>query len=198
MVFLYADGCITSKCVKIELQANDKEHINKFLTAIEAYDKKLRYRKDVNSYQAYVNSVKMVNDLQRLGCTAKKTFTLRFPTVNQVPKKMQHHFMRGYFDGDGCVYLRNNINGVNRFTVVGNINFITEYKNILFDNIDKKNNVLFENTSSQKIKTLALGGNSQLNKIYKFLYKNATIYLNRKKEKFEMINGRLKTSSQKS
>mgnify|MGYP000177523872 CR=1 FL=1 len=196
--FLYADGCITSKCVKIELQANDKEHINKFLTAIEAYDKKLRYRKDVNSYQAYVNSVKMVNDLQRLGCTAKKTFTLRFPTVNQVPKKMQHHFMRGYFDGDGCVYLRNNINGVNRFTVVGNINFITEYKNILFDNIDKKNNVLFENTSSQKIKTLALGGNSQLNKIYKFLYKNATIYLNRKKEKFEMINGRLKTSSQKS
>lgn len=95
--FLYADGCITSKCVKIELQANDKEHINKFLTAIEAYDKKLRYRKDVNSYQAYVNSVKMVNDLQRLGCTAKKTFTLRFPTVNQVPKKNATSFYAWVF-----------------------------------------------------------------------------------------------------
>lgn len=39
----------------------------------------------------------------------------------------------------------------------------------------------------------------QVSKIYKFLYKDANIYLSRKKEKFELISSRLKTKeSQKS
>lgn len=196
--FLCADGCITDKMIKLELQASDKHHIEKFLIAVNAKNKKLKYRKDVNSYLTYLNSVKMVDDLKGLGCTPRKTFVLKFPTAEQVPLPLLNHFMRGYFDGDGCVYVRSKVSGVNRFTVTGNINFILEYKKNLFNAIDKHNDVLLQNTASAEIKTLALGGNTQIKKIYDFLYMNATIYLERKKEKFEIINGRLKTSSQKS
>ena len=46
-----------------------------------------------------------------------KTFTLRFPTENQVPKELLRHFIRGYFDGDGCVSFY-----TNRKTVM--VNFV--------------------------------------------------------------------------
>ena len=192
--FLYADGCITHKEVRLELQAKDLLHLKKFLTAINAFTKEPRYRKETNSYLIYLNSKKMINDLIELGCMQRKTFLIQFPTEDQVPDVFIRHFMRGYFDGDGCIYVRKNNSGVNLFSVTGTETFIDSYK----IKIEKKNNVKLRQTASKEIKTLELGGNNQIKKIYEFLYRDATIYLNRKKEKFEIINGRLETNSQKS
>jgi intein-encoded DNA endonuclease-like protein len=41
-------------------------------------------------------------DLVHLGFTQTKSSTLTFPTV---PKQYQADFVRGYFDGDGCMYV---------------------------------------------------------------------------------------------
>lgn len=102
--------------------------------------------------------------------------------------------MRGYFDGDGCIYKRSKITGVNVFTVVGNKNFINEYKNILFKKINKKNDVKLRYCpTNPDIASLFLGGNKQIEKIYNFLYNNANIYLERKKNKFEEIIGQPKS-----
>ena len=53
-------------------------------------------------------------------------------------------------------------------------------------------------SSSEGIEHLELGGNKQIEKIYNFLYEDATVFLERKKEIFKMILGRSETSSQKS
>ena len=42
----------------------------------------------------------MYEDLIRLGVTPRKSLTLKFP---KIPIKLVNHFIRGYFDGDGCV-----------------------------------------------------------------------------------------------
>ena len=34
--FLYADGCVTPNTVRVELQASDKKHIEKFREAVQA------------------------------------------------------------------------------------------------------------------------------------------------------------------
>jgi len=54
----------------------------------------------------------MVNDLERLGCISNKSLILKFPTIDQVSEEFIPHFLRGYFDGDGTVFMSANTNGV--------------------------------------------------------------------------------------
>ena len=44
----------------------------------------------------------MYDDLLGLGMYPCKSLTVKFP---QIPLKALPHFVRGYFDGDGCVHL---------------------------------------------------------------------------------------------
>ena len=50
-----------------------------------------------------LTSEKTVNDLIDKGCFRNKTKILKFPTEDQVPKHLIHHFIRGYIDGDGSI-----------------------------------------------------------------------------------------------
>lgn len=54
-------------------------------------------------YRLQIGSKEWFLDLLELGFTQHKSTTLHFPTV---PLKHQGHFIRGYFDGDGCVYFK--------------------------------------------------------------------------------------------
>ncbi|MFZ3044035.1 MAG: LAGLIDADG family homing endonuclease [Minisyncoccia bacterium] len=54
-------------------------------------------------YRIQIGSKEWFADLTHLGFTQHKSNTLRFP---EVPKKYLGDFIRGYFDGDGCVYLK--------------------------------------------------------------------------------------------
>lgn len=192
--FLYADGCITENEVRLELKLNDEDHLNKMKKSLNGEAIPIFHRKDIKSSLVVFSSLDMVNDLKRLGCIQRKTFELDFPTYSQVPKKLLHHFMRGYFDGDGCIYLSKKISGTNLFTVIGCKKFITKYKEVLCESISKENTnkLHIPQNCNKGIASFFLGGNIQIYKIYKFLYKDATIFLDRKKEKFEKIIGRLK------
>ncbi len=46
----------------------------------------------------------MCNDLIGHGATIRKSLTLTFPT--HLDEKLIKHFLRGYFDGDGCINYR--------------------------------------------------------------------------------------------
>jgi len=53
-------------------------------------------------YRLQIGSKEWFTDLSRLGFTQAKSNTLQFPII---PKAYTGDFVRGYFDGDGCVYL---------------------------------------------------------------------------------------------
>jgi len=55
------------------------------------------------SYRLQIGSKEWFSDLQKLGFTQNKSNTLRFP---RVPSEYLTDFVRGYFDGDGCVYFK--------------------------------------------------------------------------------------------
>ncbi len=197
--FLYADGCISKDAVKLSLQSSDLQHLLKFRDALGGFDKEPVYREHPSSYTIYFNSKKMIQDLQRLGCTKRKTYTLRFPSLCQVPRNLIHHFMRGYFDGDGCVHFHPKIKSSSIVSVVGNTYFIRKYQEMLYKGIKKTTTTAIKPCKeSPGIASFFIGGNQQVKKIYNFFYKDATVFLERKKEKFEIVIGRLKTSSQKS
>ena len=68
-------------------------------------------------------------DLENLGMVANKSLILAFPTF--ISKELMPHFIRGYFDGDGCVWEgKPKIDSKGRyihnvkFTFTGNFDFI--------------------------------------------------------------------------
>ncbi|OGZ98629.1 MAG: hypothetical protein A3C07_00020 [Candidatus Sungbacteria bacterium RIFCSPHIGHO2_02_FULL_47_11] len=54
-------------------------------------------------YQLQLGSKEMFADLIRLGLTPRKSKRMKLPAI---PDELFRHFVRGYFDGDGCVYFK--------------------------------------------------------------------------------------------
>ncbi len=140
-------------------------------------------------YRLQIGSKMMFNDLIELGLTPNKSKTIRLP---KIPKLYFNHFLRGYFDGDGCIsfgfYKRKNRNSDNfiittRFSS-GNILFlkdlwkkIKENVNIQGGGINKKKKGGFD---------LVFSIRDSL-KIYNFIYKDIEkdYFLKRKYNTFQ-------------
>lgn len=87
----------------IEFQITDKdllEKIRKLLNSNHKITSRKRNRNHKTSYRLQIGSKIIFNDLLRIGLTPNKSKTIKLPNI---PAKYFPHFVRGYFDGDGCV-----------------------------------------------------------------------------------------------
>jgi len=79
------------------------ENIRHFLKTTRPIKKLIQsYDKTKHIYQLEFFREKMRDDLQRLGLIEKKSLVMKFPDV---PDQYVRHFIRGCWDGDGCVYI---------------------------------------------------------------------------------------------
>lgn len=62
-----------------------------------------RNSKEKVQYSLQIGNRKVFEDLQRYGMTPVKSRSLSLPSI---PDECISHFIRGYFDGDGCVYFK--------------------------------------------------------------------------------------------
>lgn len=106
--FLAADGSISEDRgrIDLQLQLQDKKHIQKFLDAIGS-SKDIKERKTNNNQfdciYVHLNSTKMVEDLVKLGIHQNKSLDLLFPNDTQVPYDLKIYWILGYYDGDGSI-----------------------------------------------------------------------------------------------
>lgn len=87
----------------IEFQITDGDllkEIKKILDSNHKITKRKRSDKQKISYRLQIGSKEIFNDLLKLGLTPNKSKTIDLPDV---PDKYFSHFIRGYFDGDGCI-----------------------------------------------------------------------------------------------
>lgn len=185
--FLYADGYICNrndggKHIELALAEYDFEHLLKFKEFMNATND-IQYKESANAYRICIYSKELVNDLINLGCIPNKSLILKFPTKEQVPENLIHHFMRGYFDGDGCLSTTHNQKS---FSVIGTFEFLNKYEEYLLQGINKNkpNKRLHDPRHNENTYSIKYVGNIQCKKIFDFLYKDATVYLNRKYDKF--------------
>lgn len=113
--FVLADGHVTKSGVEIQLSDKDSDFLSGISNLIFEEDKtthKSTYlkatKKTYNLRRLWINSPKMAKDLENMGYLGAKSFTLQFPSV--LPDDLVHHFIRGYFDGDGCISCKTNPN----------------------------------------------------------------------------------------
>lgn len=107
--FMYADGCISSTGNRIEvhLALKDIEHLEKFRKFLN-HTTSIRTGTDKRGIQFCHLSVRnkhMWNTLNTLGCIPRKTLILEFPNKSIFKQNLffVKAFIRGYVDGDGCL-----------------------------------------------------------------------------------------------
>lgn len=189
---IYADGNIMA-CEKYgayhaSFSSVDKDWIEMFRSDI-AYEGPLlmehhkKYDKDI--WKLNFGNRTIAKQLIEIGCTPSKSMTMQFPTL---PESLVHHFIRGYFDGDGCVFLskptwhykESDAILVKSTVVSGSKDFLERLvfelpclnKKVLGRPGHENNCLVNWNTSDTCI-------------MYDYMYEGATRYLPRKKEKFE-------------
>lgn len=200
--FLYADGCNTGQnALSLYLSSVDILHIKKFLRDLECNihlslkdNSKIRLikgwsnAKDSIGFQIH-NKI-MLNDLNNLGCIPNKSLVLKFPNEKQVPKHLVRHFIRGYFDGDGCLSF--SIDKRNKtvykkpkyeINIVGTLNFLTE-----LDIHCQENNVIGKISKCKRIYQYRIYGNQNCKNFLNFIYNESNIYLTRKYNKYFEFN----------
>jgi len=87
----------------IEFQITDKDLLYKIRELLESNHKITELKENGKwkmSYRLQIGSKEIFNDLIGLGMTPNKSKTIKLPMIL---KEYLSDFVRGYFDGDGCV-----------------------------------------------------------------------------------------------
>jgi hypothetical protein len=112
----------------INLKESDKELVERIKKFVDYPGRIYSQEKTNGETQAVltITSKEMVNDLRALGLGQHKTYSLKWPGI--IPDEFISHFVRGYFDGDGCVSYKKNP-FVFTCNIIGTESFISGIKN---------------------------------------------------------------------
>lgn len=196
---LYADGTNSTKrgVLRLGLQEKDIDILEKINKEFDN-TKPIRFsksRKNKRIAEIELVSKNTANQLAYLGCIPKKSLILKFPNSKQVPNHLINHFIRGYFDGDGCLayrYPKKNKNCKVKkaycICFVGTELFCLYLSMILKEMLNCNSYIAkrhkHKNTTTRQ---LWFGGNQQVKRILNYLYKDATIWLDRKYNKYQVF-----------
>lgn len=187
--FIAADGNIINNTetrnyfLTIRLSQKDKKHLEKFKQCINTNAKIIdkihnklfrdnKYWKETYSSEIVLNSKYIVNSLYKYNITPNKSKTYTFP-IKLGSHKFINSFIRGYFDGDGSVYIRNQRLRINFY---GTYDCLYNISKIISNNNNISLHTPFKNRS---IYNLEYNG-KDANILSKWLYDNANMYLDRK------------------
>ena len=187
---LAADGSVSLKenLISIQLKKEDKQLLEQIRLEVQSqrpisdYDGK---KDTISTLRVWSKTWK--DDLAHYGIIPKKTFTLQPPLL--LSKQYIIDYIRGYFDGDGSIYQIKSENRV--FVEIAGvcrqeINWIRDHLiNTYYIIPNKETTEQKENgTIIYKIK---IGDKNEINKLYHLFYDNNSLFLERKKEKFELL-----------
>lgn len=193
--FIYADGYLNNKnpTVGIELNHTDIEHLNKFKNDLQSnldvkiYNKNSTFGPQTNCRFVFNNKT-VYNALLSYGITPTKSLDGTFPTIDD--DRFVKDVIRGIFDGDGSIRYRIGANGYPTATIsicgtMSVLKTIEEHSGFEWSWSQRHPDRDVDNYSI---------GTGQQNKIIEFLnylYKDASIFLNRKYDIYQkIINGR--------
>jgi len=194
--FMYADGNNYVKKahsyeISIKLQEKDKVILERFRDLISPLSSvEIVSDSSVSEiyYRLRINSKLLTQQLTKLGCIPVKSLILTWPEW-LVDPKLQQHFIRGYFDGDGSLYARKptktgQVDWGWQITSTGQ--FCLVVKDLLENKLDIHCSISLSKPKTNQITTvLSVGGNLQVKKVLDWLYQDTTIYLPRKYDKYK-------------
>lgn len=187
--FLWSDGSNFRPKNRIVLNLKEEDkYILESLKNLIGYKGELNYSKP-RMAKGYVNPRKgqyvlrfvdkhMSELLESRGMTQSKTLDIKFPDF--IPYKFISGFILGVFDGDGTVV----DDKTNRFSICGSFDMMSKIQQILIKECS------LNETKLQKVGNsylLNYGGKFVASRIREYLYKDHSLCLVRKKQRFDNI-----------
>jgi hypothetical protein len=191
--FFAADGCMYKNkrgSHYVAFYSTDRQliltikKITEVSNAIERYQPKGK-RKERHTLQ--IGSRKAFSKLTELGFTPNKSLTLKFP---KVPDKVLSDFVRGYFDGDGCISFgfykqsdrKNPRLSISTRFISGNKLFLNDLHRHLTRVVEIKGGSICKHNRASRL----FFSTNDTRQLYKFMYPTTTApCLKRKRDKFE-------------
>ena len=191
--FISADGHVDNELrpgISIQLQERDKQILQEIKKELSYMGEirdccKRTSKSGIKKYSRLrICSKKLANTLTSYGIHNKKTYGFSLPSC--ISKNNFRHFLRGYFDGDGCLYVKANEGKSSgpRYaaTIVCEKSFacqlhslLSEWLGITFRIVQQKSKI---------IRCLVIDSALSVEKFMTWLYDEGGMKLNRKYEKF--------------
>lgn len=189
--FMFADGYIVDENghygqdkFGISLAKQDKKTLEDFAKAIQSNNPICIYPRKDNIGQPLcrilLTSQKTVDDLIKHGCVKQKSLILQPPI--DVPRDLTRHFIRGFFDGDGSISKVLKQNKSQEYWYSINITSTYEMIEWIYNFFEMGS--IIKEKRRDKTYYYSLGGHRQVIKFFHILYDNATIYMERKYNRF--------------
>ena len=199
--FYASDGNINEKrkTFRIHLQKQDSELVYLYKDIIspdartftvDEHKTTGRNGKEINAHESFgvdITSAKLCTDLVNLGIGYNKSYSdLHIPEMSE---SLIRHFIRGYFDGDGCITIWLSKEKGKSDRVRGKFDICAKSASILnefikfFATHDIKINLNY--LKRDDMYRISTSSKKELEKIYNILYKDSNFYLSRKFNKFD-------------
>jgi hypothetical protein len=190
--FIYADGCVSEKEVKIAIKYSDIDILNKIKLCMNG---EFNIRKSINSNSygnseigiLYFSNKHTIQSLRNIGIKKNKTLDCDFPNIEN---HLIKHFIRGYMDGDGSFGKYLGVDGYERysFSFVGTMSFLGILISKIKENgfkISEKQNKRFDTPNC--CYNVYGSGKSNVLAFLDWIYLDSNIYLDRKYHKYLSI-----------
>ena len=186
--FLTADGYLSSKgTLELTLAEKDSSHVALFKEDLNS-DHSVSIREcningnDFRQCRIAFTDQQIASDLRKYGVNNNKTFNAYIP-FEYIPKHLVRHYIRGLFDGDGSVFS----NGNDRINVTiastASVTMGNDLIRCLFEN-DISTTYSIDKRSDNNVYSIHVNKTREIQRLYKWLYNDATIYLDRKYNRF--------------
>ena len=188
--FIVADGCLrdegSTRYMKLKLKIDDYKILEKMIE-YTSYSGNVYYHKNGKFCELTLSGEKIVNDLKNLGIIQNKTMVVKYPKISS---NLERHFMRGFFDGDGCISIHKKREGSRDTSDRGQANICSGSREFIEKYVDRLN--IIAGITKNKIRTpkgtynvIDWGSFLDIERFYNLFYKDATVYLERKKKTFD-------------
>lgn len=198
---IFADGAIedvrkSSRTCYIAVTSKDKSLIEQVKNTLSSNHNIYRRKQSIHTFsngESYlcaetftlrIGNKKMYQDLIDLGVTPRKSLRLRLP---KIPDKYFNYFLRGYFDGDGCVsiYLKRNRKTkiIQVIFTCGSYQFLKELSHKVDRLISTGDRAIIRNSRAFKLSYKKMASLNLLSYMYKDL--EGAPYLSRKYESYQ-------------
>ncbi len=187
--WMFSDGNVNDKSICLKLIKDDVEIIEKLFSYFSSGYKTSFYK---NNASISVTSKKLSDKLKELGCVENKT-KIGFNLV-EIPNNLYSHFIRGYFDGDGCISKRSARPNQRQISICSIDKEFLEQVSKKLEEFNIKSSICEEirlgkslklpggmsSTTCKNMFRLILTSHVDKLKFYEFIYKPCSIKLKRK------------------
>lgn len=191
-----ADGYVGKQQLGLRLKKSDKDIVEKIKNY---FSEDIKLQESGNSFSFVVSSEMACENAIKLGILENKSTKETF--IPSMKEELIPHFIRGYFDGDGTIFICNdkkrNTKSLKSNICSANINILEEIQkklsfNGIFSTINKENRIGKKyymphggiTISNQDMYRLYIRRKDDLKKFRDFIYKDSSLFLKRKKDIF--------------